>query len=366
MSGGSSDSSSSNRPQLSPSQLVDLYNQSLPSTLATVMNQVPASTLTMAQAATNANPVYTASGLDQLNSYAGGYQQAGARLADAQAKSTSDLLSGSGRSVALNADALARETNPNYYKVQDAASNQSKNLLDSYNLGGLSAGESNAVERGLNQSNAGIGNLGLNNATNTISNAMNFGDAFNAKRAGLASAIGTANSTAASAQNTGFNPVNLAIGAGQTGNNFGLGQFNPIQANNTTTAPMNAATGFGSQLAGNASAGTGASSGSSAQGGLCCFIFLEAYHGTLPVNVRKCRDGYYNAFPKIALGYKRMAKHLVPLMQRFTLVRALVWNTMVKPLTEYGDFVINRDVSKRKHRMARNFWFSVWSMMGRK
>jgi hypothetical protein len=86
----------------------------------------------------------------------------------------------------------------------------------------------------LNQGNQATGNLGNSNALNTISNAMNFGQAYDAKRAGLAQALGVANQTAAGASpaNLGFSPVNLAIGQPQPGSqsNFGTGTFSNVNA----------------------------------------------------------------------------------------------------------------------------------------
>lgn len=365
MSGQSASSGQAGRAQLSPSQLIDIYNQALPISLATLMNQVPSSTATIADAATQSNPIYTAGTLDQLNQYAGGYQRAGAELSNQQAKSQADLIRGSGRDLAISADTLAREVNPNYYKVQDASSEQAKNLINSYNLNGLSPGEANAAERSLNQSNQSIGNLGINNAVNTLSNAQQFGSAYDAKRAALANALGVANQTATSAQNTGFNPVNLALAGGNLNSNFGMGQFNPTQANATTQLPINAGTGFGTQLAGNASTSNYTGGSQSGGGGVsCCFIMTEGHHGILPVEVRICRDGYYKAFPQIANGYKRMAKYLVPLMQKSDIIHSIIYHTMVKPLTKYGMFVLRRDIRMRKYRVARTFWFNIWYVLG--
>lgn len=360
-SGGESSSSNVSRPQLSPSQMIDLYNQALPLSLATLMNQVPGAVNQLAASANLANPLYTAGTLDQLGNYASGYQRAGANLAQQQAASTANLLSGAGGIAAANAAALNSALNP----VQAAANQQAQNLLGSYNLRGLSPGEQNAVERGLAQSNQGTGNLGLQNATNTVSNAMNFGNALQQKQAGLANALNAATGVA-SAQNAQFNPVNFALGAGNTAGNFGLGMFNPNQANNLVNIPVNAGTGWGTQLAGISGAGSSAGSSGSAQGGIasnCCFIMLEAYHGDMPVHVRVCRDHYYKAFPEIARGYTRMAKWLVPLMQKFSIVRFAVWHSMVKPLTDYGSFIVNR--TEKKGKWARTFWFSVWRKLGK-
>jgi len=109
-------------------------------------------------------------------------------------------------------------------------------------MNGLSGGEQAAVERSTAQSNAGTGNLGLNNATNVISNAMNFGDAYHQKQDSLKSALGAANQTATSAQNTGFNPVNIALGQpnASTMGNFGTGTFSGSNASTQNASAGNA------------------------------------------------------------------------------------------------------------------------------
>ena len=268
--GGIQSNNSSSKPQMNPTQMLDTYNQYLPGVMSTISNQIPAVTASLAKGATAANPQYTASDLSQLNQYAPGYQQAGITAANTQAGATTNLLTGAGGQAAIAATNLARATNPDYYNVQDAASKQAGNLLSSYNMNGLSPGESNAVERSLNQSNTATGNLGLDNATNMVSNAMNFGSAYQAKQAALGSALGAASNVANTAQNTGFNPVTTALNAGNTSTNFGLGTFNPTQANSTLTAPLTLGTALGGQIAQNASSSKGSGSGSSTQVG--CFL----------------------------------------------------------------------------------------------
>jgi hypothetical protein len=91
--------------------------------------------------------------------------------------------------------------------------------VNAINLNGLSPGESNAIERSTNQGNMATGNLGLVNPTNTISNAMNFGGAFNSKigllNAATNTATGAANANTSNLSATGnlFNPVGAAASA---------------------------------------------------------------------------------------------------------------------------------------------------------
>jgi hypothetical protein len=72
----------------------------------------------------------------------------------------------------------------------------------------------------------------------------------------------------------------------------------------------------------------------------------------------------YTRFPQIATGYKKMAKWLVPLMQRFSLVKSAVWNFMVKPLSEHGYSIVYH-CPQYKHRILRKFWFTIWNYLGK-
>jgi hypothetical protein len=356
MSGGSGKSKTV--PQSTPDQWMSMYNANLPRTMAAVSKQVGPLTKSMADAAANTNPTYTASGLIQLNTYAPGYQQAGSNLSQAQALSNADLLSGGGGLFALMGAGLTNLLNP----AQAAANTGATNLVNSINLNGLSGGEQAAVERSLNQSNIATGNMGLDNATNAVRNAMMFGQALADKRTQMGNALNTAINVA-QAQNTAFSPVNNAMAAGNTSNNFGLSTFNPTQGNSVLTAPFQAATGWGNQLAGIAAAPRTTQSSWNAG---CCFIFLESFNGTLPWWVRVCRDEYYQKEPIVATGYKRMAKWLVPLMKRYNIIRRLVNKFMVIPITKYGGYMkgVKGHELHGKYKSYKTFWFMVWRMIG--
>src|SRR5580765_5237205 len=94
-------------------------------------------------------------------------------------------------------------------------------LIDSIDTHGLSPGEAASVERGLNQTSTGTGNLGLVNPSNTINNAINFGGAFNNKLGVLSNAVSAASGGSNSAATGGF-------GQGQ------FTQANPQTANSAT------------------------------------------------------------------------------------------------------------------------------------
>lgn len=262
--GSSGANSGYSTPQSTPQQFANIFSQYLPAASNAANQTVSTGTNSLANAAATANPTLTQSGLNQLNTLAPGYQAAGGNLEQAQAGTTAQLLAGNGAQSAVNATNLSNALNP----VQQASQNQATNLVNSINLNGLSGGEQNAVERSLNQSNYATGNLGLDNATNAVSNAMNFGNALQAKRTALGSALGTASGVAAN-QNTFANPVGTALNSGNTSGNFGLSTFNPTQANQFATVPITFASSFGNQTAGVASSSKSANSGGTSSGGVC-------------------------------------------------------------------------------------------------
>jgi len=103
---------------------------------------------------------------------------------------------------------------------------------------------------------------------------------------------------------------------------------------------------------------TGGTIGASA----CCFIFMEAYNGDMPYWVRECRDEFAPENTARREGYIKMAKWLVPLMQRSKTVRMLVNLLMIKPLTNWGGWykkVKGYELSFIYKPFVK-VWFKVW------
>ncbi len=103
-------------------------------------------------------------------------------------------------------------------------------------------------------------------------------------------------------------------------------------------------------------------------GSPCCFIFLEAYHGTLPWWVRACRDQHAPESASRRRGYIRVSKWLVPAMRVSKLARTLVWWLLVKPLTLAGGWKKNVPGYENYFYLApvAYAWFAVWSLLGAK
>ena len=230
----------------------------LPGTLQAISNATPGMAQNTLQAAQQTQPGYDALNLSEAQRYALPLAQVGQDVtrSNALAGAGTNLaqLQGAGGDAASAAVALNNRLNP----VQAASNTQATNLINSINLNGLSGGEQAAVERSLNQSNFASGNLGIDNATNAVSNAMNFGNALQAKRAALGNALQTGTQVA-SAQNQQVNPVNVALGQPNqsTGGNFGTGTFTNSNAQ-TQSGAGNGALGAGASILGSWQGGNNA------------------------------------------------------------------------------------------------------------
>lgn len=265
--------------------LFNIYMKNIPKLLEATSSATPTVEGNNLKAAQETQPGYQQLNYDLTKQFAPGLAQIGSDIqrqnALEGAETNVQQIKGAGGDAARAATDLARETNPNFYKVMDEASNKAKEALGAINLNGLSPGEAAAVERSLNQTNTATGNLGLINPTNTITNALNFGGAFNSKIDKLNNVINTANQTATTSQNTGVNPVNIALGQPNTStlSNAGLSTYTP--ANATTTAPSTSGgLNFGSGVFGGLTGVQNANTGAQAQ--LDVANSIPAYLGSLP------------------------------------------------------------------------------------
>lgn len=355
-------------------QTYQAYLKYLPQISAATNAQATPTAQALEGAEAAVTPQQNALNLSQSQQFALPTAQVGQQVqnSNTQAGSQTQLqdLLGAGGATAMIGSALNRAANKPYSSTIADSSRQSNNLLNSINLNGLSPGEYNSTERSLNQSNAATGNLGVNNGTNTITNAMNFGGAFNNKLGILGNAIGTANGTANAAENNGFNAVNTAFsqpgGSTSSGANTQFATTSPTGSTvaNPLLSSLTNLTSANIQPQATSAYQNSPQGSFVANAGACCFIFMEVYHGTMPSYVRQCRDRYYSVYPQIAKGYKRMAKWLVPAMQNSSLIRAVVWLTMIRPITEHGAFV-RRNVTGTNHKHIRKFWFTIWNYLGK-
>jgi hypothetical protein len=223
-------------------QILSAYTKNIPGLLNATTSGTTDQAKQELAAAQAVTPGYNQLSLDSMNQY-------GQQVADAQNRINTATLQGTGAETAAAAKALQDKTNPEYAGVRNAGAAQSTNLLNSINLNGLSGGERAEVERSLNKSNTATGNLGLDNATNAVQNAMQFGDRLSQKRAELGGAINTATNFMGTQAGATPNPVATAFG-GPTG----------AQTNFTASSPTSAAgsLGFGQNALGSIAGATGA------------------------------------------------------------------------------------------------------------
>lgn len=151
----------------------------------------------------------------------------------------SQLLSLYGNALPSMTNAASNAVNSSVAAPALNAANQGAVAgVNAINLNGLSPGESNAVERSLNQSNTSTGNLGLLNPETTVANAMNFGGAFNSKIPLLNSATQTASGVANS-------NVGALTGTAGIFNPVASNASSPISQSTSSSLFSNAGTGFG-------------------------------------------------------------------------------------------------------------------------
>src|SRR5439155_20956096 len=120
------------------------------------------------------------------------------------------------------AESLNKQTNPEFYKTREQASDKLGELLSSINLGNANP----EAERLVGQEAARTGNLATPSATSTVSNALSFGNELQKRRNALGQALGTASGFLPASQSQfGQNVALNSIGrpASGTGSNLFAG-----------------------------------------------------------------------------------------------------------------------------------------------
>jgi hypothetical protein len=119
---------------------------------------------------------------------------------------------------------------------------------------------------------------------------------------------------------------------------------------------MDDLTGKGNQSTFNWGAGAGLN---------CCFIFMAVHGGALPWWVRYLRN--HLGTDETRRGYRRMARWLVPWMERWGVVRVLVDVAMTYPITRYGGYLVREPGFEDGFvfRPVKRFWFYVWNKLGK-
>lgn len=169
----------------------------------------------------------------------------------AQAQTDLDVLNGPGQATVKSALETAKIYDPEYFSTRELSANRLKDLLTSINLGsGLNETERMEIERSQAQEGARRGTYNAPSNLDSISNAMQFGQAGNARsqqnRSNLSSAISLATASLPSFK-SGVDTYQIATGKSSVPN-AGANQFGGI------TSPTNNAAELGQGLLSNSTA----------------------------------------------------------------------------------------------------------------
>lgn len=223
----------------STAEIMRALTENLPAYMQVQNAQVGPQSQAQLDVAKNISPQYQQLMADLYKQFAPQLAQTGTQVDNISrtgaAKTDLDILKGSGGELVTQAQALDKQLNPEYYKTRELQGQKLGELLGSINLNNANP----EAERLINQENQRSGNAGTPSATNTVSNALSFGDQLEKRRASLGNALNTATSFLQPSQGQ-FNPVQTALNRPST--NTGVSQFGGV------TNPSNQAYQSGGQL----------------------------------------------------------------------------------------------------------------------
>lgn len=206
----------------------DAFRNSFPGIMGGINNQLMPTELTKLAAQKAVAPQQAQLELDVLNRYAPQIAELENRISQSRklsdAQGDLNVLLGPGTQLATAATNLGKNViDPEFFKNREAIGNKQVELVNSFDVNKLSGGERAEVERSINADKVRSGNLGNNNAIQTVDNAMHFGSALNNKRAAIGQALQGAT---AGIQN--FRSGVDQFGRAQTNNNYS-GNFQPVK-----------------------------------------------------------------------------------------------------------------------------------------
>jgi hypothetical protein len=295
--------------------------------------------------------------------------------AQAQAETDLGIVSGTGRDLVREAMRTQKEADPEAYRARELALQNLEQLQGSLTdpNAGLSGAEQAEIDRSLARGNYARGTGATPTATSTVSNAMAFGQAGEARKAQRQSAIANAAQLATGAVQplsskidtfqltTGRPSINQ--GEARTGNAREVGQESNAMGMNMF--------GNASQMRQqenqiNAQRKTALDSFSQVMGSLpsCCWTFAEAYYGweNIPDAVKVSRDLHYT--PRIREGYRMMSRFLVPRMQRSKVWRAVVNAILIKPMTAHAEWYVNGKGFGWMFAPLQKTYLALWDYYG--
>lgn len=96
-------------------------------------------------------------------------------------------------------------------------------------------------------------------------------------------------------------------------------------------------------------------------GGGCCFIFIEAYDGLLPI-VRRYRDEHVTEQGK--RGYYRLADKIVPWMKKSVMFKWAIRICMTGPMLSYGKWYYDEGKAGFIFWPITKLWIGVYNLLG--
>lgn len=297
-------------------------------------------------------------------------QQMGASNLQSNTNAIGNTLNSSGaQGVVGGFNNLQSQMNPAYQSTMGGLAS----MMQNQNPNALSGSEQAQVERGLNQMNYSGGNQGVGSPLTAINNAATFGTALQSKQANFANLASSSANTANTLQG-GQNAFGLATGqpSGTSSANTSTSSNQFLTSPNNALGLGNMASGVGSGImnqlgstfnaANTSQVGQQTSQGSSAQGGVCCFVFILG-NQSMPWFVRSIRDVSYGRDPSLQDGYITMARILVPLMY-IPCIYWLVKTYMVMPLMEHAGYIVSEKGCKPRINYQK-FWFAIWKSIAK-
>lgn len=147
-----------------------------------VNNTITPSAIAQLQASAATAPGYASLMTNLYNTYGNQLNQIGNAIQNqnalAQADTTNNVLNGPGAQTVQSALQLQQQVDPQYFATRQAASNRLNDLMNSIDLSGnLSGTQMNQIGQGLSQQNAHNGTLGAPSQSQTVANAMQYGQA---------------------------------------------------------------------------------------------------------------------------------------------------------------------------------------------
>ena len=295
--------------------------------------------------------------------------------AEAQAATDLGVVRGTGRDLVREAMRTQKEADPEAYRARELALQNLEQLQGSLTdpNAGLSGAERAEIDRSLARENFARGTGATPTATSTVSNAMAFGQAGEARKQQRQSTIANAAQLAAGAVQplssridtfqltTGRPSVNQgeartggAREVGQESNAMGMNLFGNAsqmrQQENQINAQRKSALDQFTQVMSSLPS--------------CCWTFAEAYYGweNIPDAVKVSRDLHYT--PRIREGYRMMSRFLVPRMQRSNLWRAVVNALLIKPMTAHAEWYVNGKGFGWMFSPLQKTYLALWDYYG--